>query len=179
MEKLLAAALVAALLVPNAALARGHSGPAPADEYFGPYKESILGIRNHLNDLERKPDGELQGSVRGIDNEETAIEDWQAQYPQDSWIPHYLDRCVHLYARSHSLSDRHANHALALLQSNYSRSGYARDAFAVASASGHTVVAHVATHSSSHATHHATVAHTTTAKKHHCALGFIGRCKSS
>jgi hypothetical protein len=163
------------LFLPLGVQARGHAGPAPADEYFGPYKESILGIRNHLNDLERKRDPELNGSVRGIDNEEIAIEDWQAKYPQDPWLPHYLNRCVHLYARSHSLSHGNATHALALLHSDYARTADARDAFATAGphTPQHTAKAPART------THRTVAQAHTTMKKRHCILGIFGRCRSN
>ena len=86
-------------------LALAHSGPAPADEYFGPFKESILGIRNHLVDLERSNTRDLIHHRRGIDNEEMACEAWERSYPNDSWLPGFFSRIVHLYQRAHATND--------------------------------------------------------------------------
>ncbi len=96
--------------------AAAHTGPAPADEYFGPFHESILGIRNHLVDLERKNDGELSGHVRGIDNEEAACEAWERQYPNDRWLPDFFSRILTLYTRTHAESGPHARSATIYLR---------------------------------------------------------------
>ena len=92
-------------------LAAAHMGPAPADEYFGPFHESILGIRNHLVDLERKNDRELRHHVRGIDNEEMACEAWERAYPNDRWLPGFFSRIVTLYMRSHAPNVERARRA--------------------------------------------------------------------
>lgn len=136
--RLLMLAVVCVLLLPLAAVAAEHRGPAPADEYFGRLKESILGIRNHLNDFERKRDFELARSnaVQGIDNLEDAIEDWHAQYPRDPWLPRFLNRVVRLYARCHDVANRNASNAIALLQRDYAATAYARDAMKIARAEG-------------------------------------------
>jgi hypothetical protein len=96
-------------------LAFSHMGPAPADEYFGPFHESILGIRNHLVDLERKNDRDLRHHVRGIDNEEIACEAWERQYPNDRWLPGFFSRILTLYSRSHSQNGTRARRATVYL----------------------------------------------------------------
>jgi hypothetical protein len=130
-----AAISIAALaaLLPCVAVARTHPGPAPADEYFGPFKQSILGIRNHITDFEAKADAEFvpEKVLKGIDNLEVAIEDWHSQYPKDSWVPKFLDRIVHLYARAHSTAHAQCTRALALLKRDYKNTAFARDAQAV------------------------------------------------
>ena len=78
------------------------SGPAPADEYFGPFKESFLEIRNRLMSFERDADWDLRRHVRGIDNLEMAIEDWYRKYPRDPWIPGFANRLIHVYVRTHT-----------------------------------------------------------------------------
>lgn len=103
-------------------------GAAPADEYFGPFKESILGIRNHINDLERKADNELGEAERGIDNIEIALEDWHKHYPHDSWLPGFLDRMVHVYGRAHLLQSTRCKQAYALLEHDFANTAQARDA---------------------------------------------------
>jgi hypothetical protein len=103
---------------------------APADEYFGPLKESILGIRNRLIGYERKADRELliAGTITGIDNVERGLEDWQHHYPRDPWLPLFMDRVVHIYGRAHALETIGANRCFALLERTYSNTTPARDA---------------------------------------------------
>ncbi len=86
---LLAVLTVGPCAVP--ALAQSHhSRVAPADEYFGRLKMSILGVRNQLKDLTAKvqfaPDrgGDILGAATMV---EDAIRDWEHKYPQDSWLP--------------------------------------------------------------------------------------------
>lgn len=132
--RLLLFSITIALLAQTVARAGIHD-VAPADEYFGPFKESILGIRNHLVDLERKGDAELvMGHARtGIDNIEVAVEDWQRHYPRDTWLPGFFDRIVHVYARAHALQSARARRAVAILERAYPRTWQARDAVALLS----------------------------------------------
>jgi hypothetical protein len=76
---------------------------APADEYFGRLKLSILGIRNTIKDMGLKADADsshaanvVMGSV-GLT--EDAIRDWEKKYPQDSWIPATIFSLERLYAK--------------------------------------------------------------------------------
>ena len=72
---------------------------APADEYFGRMKMSVLGIRNALNGLERRVDtGDrnvpaMNGTLALVDD---AIRDWRAKYPRDSWLPRFSRERAHL-----------------------------------------------------------------------------------
>lgn len=84
-----------------APLACRASGPAPADEYFGPFRESVLEIRNRLMTFERDADWHLRRQIRGIDNLEVTIEDWYRKYPRDPWIPGFAKRLTRVYARAH------------------------------------------------------------------------------
>ena len=65
---------------------------APADEYFGQLKMSVLGIRNELNGLERRAMGgdrnlgSMAGKLALVDD---AMNDWRAHYPRDSWLPRF------------------------------------------------------------------------------------------
>ncbi|HUA09737.1 MAG TPA: hypothetical protein VMA98_10725 [Candidatus Acidoferrales bacterium] len=81
------------------------SGPAPADEYFGPFKESVLEIRNRLVAFEHDADRDLRRSLRGIDTLEVTIEDWYRKYPHDPWIPQFARRLTRVYARAHDTHD--------------------------------------------------------------------------
>ncbi|HTZ56306.1 MAG TPA: hypothetical protein VMB20_14765 [Candidatus Acidoferrum sp.] len=94
-------ALSLAFACSSAALPALASGPAPADEYFGPFKESVLEIRNRLMTFERDADWHLRREIRGIDNLEVTIEDWYRKYPHDPWIPGFAKRLTRVYARAH------------------------------------------------------------------------------
>jgi hypothetical protein len=87
------------------------SGPAPADEYFGPFKESVLEIRNRLVAFERDTGWDLARHVRAIDNLEVTIEDWYRRYPRDPWIPGFASRLVRVYGRAHAVHDRRYDRA--------------------------------------------------------------------
>ncbi len=83
------------------------AGPAPADEYFGPFKESVLEIRNRLMAFERDATWDLRRHVRAIDSLEVTIEDWYRHYPRDPWVRGFASRLVRVYGRAHALRDRH------------------------------------------------------------------------
>ena len=73
---------------------------APADEYFGRYKMSILGVRNTLRDVDARlrTNPAIAGTVIGmIDLTEDAIKDWERKYPHDTWIPKSLLGLVSVY----------------------------------------------------------------------------------
>jgi hypothetical protein len=76
----------------SAAHASGMRDLAPADEYFGRLKMSVLGIRNELVTLERRVESgdrnvaAMSGKLAMVDD---AIRDWRAHYPRDTWLPRY------------------------------------------------------------------------------------------
>jgi hypothetical protein len=75
-----------------AANASGRPGAkAPADEYFGQFKMSILGVRNVVTDIDARADTAAEDAARGMCHKlmlaENALRDWQAKYPDDNWIP--------------------------------------------------------------------------------------------
>jgi hypothetical protein len=88
--------------VPFSTLAATYSGPAPADEYFGPHHQSILEIRNRLDRMDAKSDRELVDSnaVVELDDIAASISDWRSQYPQDPWLPRTYARLLHSYHRA-------------------------------------------------------------------------------
>jgi hypothetical protein len=87
-------AALAAMIVCAAtpALAATMRDLAPADEYFGQLRMSVLGIRNELNTLERRAAGgdrnvaAMSGKLALVDD---AMRDWRAHYPRDTWLPRY------------------------------------------------------------------------------------------
>lgn len=76
---------------------------APADEYFGRLKLSILGIRNTIKDMGLKADADPEhaaGTVMGaVSLTEDAMHDWEKKYPADSWIPPAILSLERLYAK--------------------------------------------------------------------------------
>jgi hypothetical protein len=63
--------------------------PAPADEYFGRFKLSFLGIRNIIHDMNIEGDSSLalatqEGRIHEVAG---ALADWANRYPRDKWVP--------------------------------------------------------------------------------------------
>ena len=105
---------------------------APADEYFGRLKMSILGIRNQLRDLDLRlqyaPDrGEdILGAAGFV---EDALHDWEHKYPADPWLAKSVYELTALYARVHSATgQQYCSRAFHWLQSRYGTSAYAAQA---------------------------------------------------
>ena len=97
---------LAAMLLPAAALgATGHPAAnavkpklhaaphivvAPADEYFGRMKMSILGITNSIRDTgmrEGFDPAHAANYYNGLALTQDALQDWARKYPNDGWIP--------------------------------------------------------------------------------------------
>jgi len=75
---------------------------APADEYFGPLKQSILGIGNTIRDLGWRYDVNHDIAPQTIASAaltERAIRDWQQKYPHDHGVAQAIFRLQRLYAR--------------------------------------------------------------------------------
>jgi hypothetical protein len=85
---------------------------APADEYFGQLRMSVLGIRNELNTLERRATSgdrnvpAMSGKLALVDD---ALRDWRTRYPRDTWLPRFYSqraRVASLIALNGSHVDR-------------------------------------------------------------------------
>jgi hypothetical protein len=75
---------------------------APADEYFGRMKMSILGIRNSLRDVTQRAEWYPEragGVLREAALTEDAMHDWQRKYPRDGWLPRGVYLLQHLYTK--------------------------------------------------------------------------------
>jgi len=98
----LIAALLALALSLNFAQASNRR-VAPADEYFGPLKMSVLGIRNTLRDetarlaSARPPEPAAAYSHAAL--VERSVQDWEAKYPEDTWLPRTVFALQHLFAQ--------------------------------------------------------------------------------
>jgi hypothetical protein len=66
------------------------SAAAPADEYFGPLRMSVLGIRNSLARTTQRIEADgygFDGETKSVALVEQAVREWEAKYPRDSWLP--------------------------------------------------------------------------------------------
>lgn len=101
---------------------------APADEYFGRMKLSILGIGNIMHDTKLR---EAYDPSHAADNyaklslAEDALEDWAAKYPQDTWLPGKAYYMSHeFWAMNTPDGDRAAERCRALLLTRFATSRY-------------------------------------------------------
>lgn len=65
---------------------------APADEYFGKLKMSILGVRSKVKDLGLDADTHPEHDAAILSTAlwvEDAMRDWSKKYPYDHWLPRY------------------------------------------------------------------------------------------
>ena len=99
--------------------------PAPADEYFGKLKMSILGIRNTIKDQGFKIDADATkapSTMGAIALTEDAIHDWQHKYPCDSWLPGMLLSLQRFYGKIHTDDGvRHVHATYAWLHRDFPR----------------------------------------------------------
>ena len=82
---------------------------APADEYFGRLKMSILGIRNRIVELENESaDPALNNHSISwkLAMVEDALADWRTKYPADPWIGRFRTRLGTVYGRISSARER-------------------------------------------------------------------------
>lgn len=101
---------------------------APADEYFGKLKMSILGIRNTIKDQGLKVDYEpakAASTANAIALTEDAIRDWQHKYPCDSWLPGTLYSLQRFYLKIHTDDGvKHVHATFAWLRHDYPKSRF-------------------------------------------------------
>jgi hypothetical protein len=99
---------------------------APADEYFGKLKMSILGIRNTIKDQGLKIDVDpnaAPSTSNAIGLTEDAIRDWQHKYPCDTWLPGTLFALERFYLKIHTDDGvKHVHATFAWLRHDYPKS---------------------------------------------------------
>ena len=99
---------------------------APADEYFGKLKMSILGIRNTIKDQGLKVDvdpSKAPATANAIALTEDAIHDWEHKYPCDTWLPGTLLGLERFYLKIHTDDGvKHVHATFAWLRHDYPRS---------------------------------------------------------
>lgn len=75
---------------------------APADEYFGQARMSVLAIRNEIAILDRRAaedPGARAAIVPRAAMVEAAMRDWAAQFPRDPWLPRFRLSLARVYGR--------------------------------------------------------------------------------
>ncbi len=107
--------------IPMSTLAATYSGPAPADEYFGPHKQSILEIRNRLDRMDAKSDREMVdgNAIVELDDVADSVSDWHQQYPNDPWLPRTYARLLRDYHRIGASSSDRAVATLGEMKTSY------------------------------------------------------------
>jgi len=108
------------------------SAMAPADEYFGHARLSVLGIANTIRDAGARiregadPSSMTSGPLSFIPE---AIHDWQRQYPDDPWIARDLYGLEVVYLRARTPEgDAHARETADWLIRDYPDSASAEQA---------------------------------------------------
>jgi hypothetical protein len=103
-------------------------GQAPADEYFGRYRLSSLGIRNAIRDMTIEGDSPLALPLQTerIAAVESALPAWADKYPRDPWVPSAIAKfAVFLISKRVPQCDRPAVALLSYLQLAYPQTWYA------------------------------------------------------
>jgi hypothetical protein len=75
---------------------------APADEYFGPLRQSIIGINNTIRDLGRRYDVNHDipsQTLASAELTERSIRDWEHKYPRDTQLPRSVYLLQRLYTK--------------------------------------------------------------------------------
>ena len=120
-------AIIVALVAPAAA--QDLSQLAPADEYFGRFQLSVLGIANVIRDAEAKLDagGDAAAVIEGpLAFASDAIADWEAHFPNDPWLPPTGLHLMQLYQEIQTPNARdHATRMLHYIVDHWPRSNAA------------------------------------------------------
>lgn len=90
---------------------------APADEYFGPLKLSIIGINNSMHDTGLRYDYNHDLGNRSYDSAmliERAIRDWANRYPKDDQLPRSIFFLQRLYTKILTQQSRDHAHVVAV-----------------------------------------------------------------
>lgn len=102
---------------------------APADEYFGHFKISNLGVKNIIHDItiEGNSPLALPKQASRIDAVSSAMADWSDKYPRDNWLPGALVRfATLLQSKQLPLYSHLATSEFYLLEDHYPRTWFAK-----------------------------------------------------
>jgi hypothetical protein len=137
-----AAAAVLLTALPLSVCAQSFRDLAPADEYFGHLKLSVLGIANMIHDADSRiaydrarTEPEFNGTLAFVTD---AIHAWEAKYPRDPWISKDLLALSRTYMHSGSEHGvQLARKTVAWLTHDYPGSRAARAAESELAQAGH------------------------------------------
>ena len=122
---------------------------APADEYFGPQKISVLGVRTMLDRAKTRLDfgvGDDDATHRSLFLAEVTIRAWQAKYPNDYWLPRMYGKLLALYTRmSGAAVERRSSGIASLLLAQFPASWEAHELRTIALQAGTLAIAPAAT----------------------------------
>ena len=129
-------ALCAAFVFPAAVYAApsyGSVAVAPADEYFGPTKMSVLGIRNTIQDTQIRasldPDRAMIKYWGTLSLARQALDDWSRKYPHDMWLARNAFLMARLFDHVHTAEgDAAAADCRNMLFRNFAGTWFARQA---------------------------------------------------
>lgn len=99
---MLCSVLISAVLASCCIAVFARTRVAPADEYFGRMKMSILEIGNRLHDLSYREEHNgmaAKNVLHDAEMTEDAIRDWERKYPADPWLARDVAGLVHVYAK--------------------------------------------------------------------------------
>ncbi|HTV74687.1 MAG TPA: hypothetical protein VME66_13405 [Candidatus Acidoferrales bacterium] len=104
---------------------------APADEYFGPLKLSILGIRNQIHDIGLAYDANPNIANAAFGKAvmtEASLRDWERKYPLDPDLARHVYLLSHLYQKFALVEAQvRARATQAWLLGKYPHTWYAKD----------------------------------------------------
>ena len=122
----------AAVHAPAKPAAAAKPAVAPADEYFGRMKLSILGISNTIHDTKLREGFDPAHASANFDKlslAEDALEDWSKKYPHDTWLPGKAYYMSHLFwAMNTPDGNREAERCRTILFSRFATSPYSAKA---------------------------------------------------
>lgn len=106
---------------------------APADEYFGPTKMSVLGIRNTIQDTQIRSSGDPDHVTikywATLALAHSALDAWAQRYPHDLWIPRNAFLMARLFDHMHTAEgDAAAADCRSILFHNFAATWFARQA---------------------------------------------------
>ena len=116
--------------------AAGHARPAavqvrvaPADEYFGRQKLSILGINNTIHDTNLRIGFDPAHAAKyygQLATVQDSLLDWARKYPHDTWLPGRAYYLSHVFWQLHSTDgDAGANKCRTMLFKQFPKSHWA------------------------------------------------------
>jgi len=104
---------------------------APAEEYFGPRKLNVLGIRSELADMDRLYDAhpdQAEAIIGNVAMVEASLRAWEGKYPSDPTRAQYVYQVCRIYQKiDRDVARQKSMDAHIWLFSRYAQTSYAKD----------------------------------------------------